>query len=58
MKFMLILLVIFEFGSGYVPIDVRRAFVENQIVPDVLTVAPKKIINVSDLWKTQKQFQI
>lgn len=29
--------------------DVEKAFTENEIVPDVLTVAPKKILNVSQL---------
>lgn len=27
-------------------VDVEKAFAENEIVPDVLTVAPKKALNV------------
>lgn len=29
------------------PSDVQKAFVENQVIPEVLTVAPKKILNAS-----------
>ena len=28
-------------------LDVEKAFIENEVVPDVLTVAPKKVLTVS-----------
>lgn len=45
--FVLIVFVIAAFCSSYTPIDVKEAFLDSKIVPDVLENAPKKIINVS-----------
>lgn len=33
--------------NSYIPLDVEKSFIENEIVPDVIKTAPKKIINVS-----------
>lgn len=49
MKTSLLLILMVAFGNSYAPNDVQRAFLENEIVPDILNVVPKKIINVSDL---------
>lgn len=34
-------------GAQSLALEVEKAFNENEIVPDVLTVAPKKVLNVS-----------
>lgn len=47
MKPFLILIVLVALGNSYQPIDVKRAFIESGIVPDIMKTPPKKIINVS-----------
>lgn len=44
--FLLLSIAALSFGSSYTPADVKQAFLDNKIVPDVLEIAPKKIINV------------
>lgn len=37
-------------GVKSLALDVEKSFTENEIVPDVLTVAPKNVLNVSYLF--------
>lgn len=48
MKTIFVLIAMAAVCSPYKPVDVEEAFLENDIVPDMLENAPKKIINVSN----------
>lgn len=47
MKTPLILVIMTALCESYTPAEVEKAFTDNEIVPDTLDVAPKKILNVS-----------
>lgn len=49
MNFILILAVTTVVCSSSA-MEVEKAFKENEIVPDTLQVAPKKLVNVSSFW--------
>lgn len=45
--FRVLLFAMAALAAQSVALDVEKAFTENEVVPDVLTVAPKKVLKVS-----------
>lgn len=46
----ILLLAVTKLVCGYSTMEVEKSFIENEIVPDTLQVAPKKLVNVSTFW--------
>lgn len=46
----ILLLAVTKLVCGYSTMEVEKTFTENEIVPDTLQVAPKKLVNVSTFW--------
>lgn len=44
-------------GAQSLAAEVEKSFIENEIVPDVLTIAPKKVLNVSFIRYFFNEFQ-
>lgn len=61
MKYIILLVMLTVFCQCDMSADLQKVFTENEIIPDALNTAPKKILNVDiikNLTKMKKKNQI